>query len=159
MVEDGKCPDSKEDLVSAAVNTTDALKATNKEKLRLRKANDLAYSMLTICVKDPVSFGAVYNAISTDLPDGNAALALANLDKIFKLKSMATKHELEQQFNHSGLMKEDKNPDEWFAELDKIQLQLMMDYKVDYDYEKMISHILYNIKPKIYDTVLTVIKR
>jgi hypothetical protein len=82
MVEDGKCPDSKEDLVSAAVNTTDALKAANKEKLRLRRANDLAYSMLTICVKDPVSFGAVYNAISTYLPDGNAALALANLDTI-----------------------------------------------------------------------------
>jgi hypothetical protein len=98
-------------------------------KIKLRKANDKAYSMLTMSVKDPVSFGVVHNAITNKQPDGYAAQALKNLDTIFKIKSMATKHDLEQQFNNNRLVKDDKNPNEWFAELDKIQLLLQMDYK------------------------------
>jgi hypothetical protein len=131
---------------------------TDDAAILVRKSNERAYSMLMIAVKDSVSFSAVHNARSTDL-DGDATQALKNLDAIFSTKNSATKHELQQQFNNSRLTKEERNPDEWFAELEKIKLQLDLDYKDKIDPEKMISHILYNCKPKIYNTVITVIKR
>ena len=44
--------------------------------------------------------------------------------------------------------------------MDKIRLQLQIDYNLNtYDDEKVKSHILYNIKPRMYETVLHVIKR
>ena len=136
------------------------LKGTDDEELLARHANAVAYSMLNMAVSDAVSFGAVYNAQTADLPDGDAAIALANLDKIFKSKSSAKKHELEQKFNECKLIRDEKNPDEFFAELDKIRLQLQIDYDLKtYDDDKVKSHILYNIKPRMYDTVLHVIKR
>jgi hypothetical protein len=47
-------------------NSTDVLVAGDDDaEIALRKANDRAYSMLTMSVKDPVSFGAVYNALNT----------------------------------------------------------------------------------------------
>ena len=88
------------------------LKGTDDKEILARHANAIAYSMLNMAVSDSVSFGAVYNAQSTDLPDGDAAKALANLDKIFKSKSSAKKHELEQKFNDCKLLRDDKNPDE-----------------------------------------------
>jgi hypothetical protein len=132
---------------------------TDKEKLTARKANDTAYSMLTMAVTDPVSFGAVFNAHTPALPDGNSHLAWTNLEKIFKSTNQAKRHELEQEFNSSTLNRDDKNPDEWFAELESIRLQLLMDFKIDYDDDKLVSHILYNIKAKGYDTTIAIIKR
>ena len=79
-----------------------------------------------------------------------ASKALANLDKIYKSKSSAKKHELEQKFNECKLIRDEKNPDEFFAELDKIRLQLQIDYNLTtYDDEKVKSHILYYIKPRM----------
>jgi hypothetical protein len=95
------------------------------------KKNNQAYSMLNMCIKDSVSFGAVYNAITTELPDGDAYKAWENLKTIFKPVSSARRHELEQAFNQSSLDKESKNPDEWFAELEKIRLQLKLDFKTE----------------------------
>jgi hypothetical protein len=68
--------------------------------------------------------------------------------------SYAKKHELEQQFDQCSLTEEDKNPDEWFSELEKIKLQLKMDHNVIYDDNKMISQIVHNITPNIYKTVV-----
>lgn len=109
-----------------------------KELLKLRNANDVAYSILSMSVKDSVSFGAIYNGITSDLPDGDASLAWKNLQTIFKPVSDAKKHELEQQFNQCGLHKESKNPDEWFVELEHLRLQLLLDFKVTYDDDKLI---------------------
>jgi hypothetical protein len=124
-----------------------------------KKANDMAYSMLTMAVSDAVSFGAVYNAQTTDLPDGDSKAAWSNLEKIFKPIHSTKKYELEQAFNSCALLQESKNPDEWFAELQKIRLQLKIDFQVDYDDNKIISHMLFNIKPKGYDTIVAIIKR
>ena len=131
----------------------------DKEKQRIRKANDLAYSMLHIAVKDDVSFGAVYSATTDNLPDGDAHKAWKNLETIFKPVSNANKHDLEQKFNQCSLTKDDKNPDEWFSELEKIRLQLKLDHKEEYSDEKMISQIVYNITPNMYRTVITMLKR
>ena len=123
------------------------------------KTNDLAYSMLNMAVKDEVSFGAIYNAKTLSLPTGCARTAWLNLEKIFKPKSSAKKHELEQAFNQSSLVKTSKNPDEWFAELERIRLQLMLDFSVNIDDDRMISQIIYNITPTEYKTTVALIKR
>ena len=47
------------------------------------KKNQMAYSMLHLSVKDIVSFGAIYNALTTELPNGDAHKAWENLKTIF----------------------------------------------------------------------------
>jgi hypothetical protein len=81
------------------------------------------------------------------------------LETIFKPVSNAKKHDLEQQFNHCTLDKETKSPDVWFAELEYIRLQLKQDHQVDIDDQRMITQIIYNTKPHIYDTTIAMIKR
>jgi hypothetical protein len=76
---------------------------TDVNKLAARKANSTAYSMLTMAATDSVSFGAVFNAQTTDLPDGDSHQARLNLEMIFKPKSFAKRHELEQSFNSCAL--------------------------------------------------------
>jgi hypothetical protein len=65
------------------------------------KTNNLAYSMRNMAVKDEVSFGAIYNAKTLSLPTGCARTAWLNLENIFKPKSSAKKHELEQVFDQN----------------------------------------------------------
>ena len=132
---------------------------TDSTLLRLRKANDLAYSMLNMSVKDPVSFGAIFNASTKELPDGDARQAWLNIMSIFKPVSNAKKHELEQKFNQCSLTKEAFNPDEWFAELEQIRLQLLLDFKVTYDDDKIISQVVYNLTPALYQTTVALFKR
>jgi hypothetical protein len=48
---------------------------TNAEDLLARKANDTAYSLLTISVKDESCFQAVRNGITDELPSGSARKA------------------------------------------------------------------------------------
>ena len=99
-----------------AANVT-LVKGIDDAEILVRHLNAIAYSMLNMAVSDSVSFGAVYNAQTNELPDGDAAQALANLDKIYKSKSSAKKNELEQSFNDCKLIKEEKNPDEFFSSL------------------------------------------
>jgi hypothetical protein len=115
---------SKDEELDKQKNATDNL---------LRKMNGLAMSALHSACRDPVSFNAINNAISEDVPQGNAHQAWLNLHTIFKPTSSAQKHDLEFQFTQCSLIRDIKNPDEWFAELDRIRLQFQMDHKVKYD--------------------------
>jgi hypothetical protein len=66
---------------------------------------------------------------------------------------------LDFQFTQCSLICDTKSPDEWFAELDRIRLQLQMDHKVKYDDEKMNTQFIYNILPSAYQTTVELIKR
>jgi hypothetical protein len=121
--------------------------------------NAQAYSILNICVKDNVSFLAIFNARSDALPDGDAYKAWNNIQDIFKPNSSAKKHELEQAFNKSSLDKKQINPDEWFAELERLRLQLRLDFQTTISDSQMISQILYNIHPQPYKMAVTILKR
>jgi hypothetical protein len=134
-------------------------KLRDTEKVLLRKMNGLAMSALHSARRDPVSFNAINNTISEDVPQGDAHQAWLNLHTIFKPTSSAQKHDLEFQFTQYSLIRDTKNPDEWFAELDRIRLQLQMDHNVKYDDEKMITQIIYNILPPAYQTTVELIKR
>jgi hypothetical protein len=124
-----------------------------------RKANSTAYALLTICIKDATGFQAVRNGITTDLPNGSAREAWKNLVRIFQPKTTTQKYDLEQKFNDCKLEKETKHPDEWFTELEHIRVLLLEDHEVELEDAKMIQHIIYNIKPKVYETMVYTLKR
>jgi Reverse transcriptase (RNA-dependent DNA polymerase) len=130
---------------------------TSNEKFK--SLNAQAYSTLSLCVRDHVSFLAIYNARTTELPDGCALKAWQNLQDIFKPVSSAKKHEIEQAFNKSSLDKEQKNPDEWFAELERYRLQLKLDFDTTISDNQMISQIVYNCHPQPYKMAITILKR
>ena len=81
--------------VATAETGKDLTPAQVKSNQEFTKSNCQAYSMLHMCVTDSVSFGAIYNAVTTQLPEGDAAKAWEGLTTIFKPVSSAKKHELE----------------------------------------------------------------
>jgi hypothetical protein len=60
--------------------------------------------------------------------------------------------------NISSLHRDIKNPGEWFAELDRMRLQIKMAHNVDYNDENMTTQIIYNILPKSYQTTVELLK-
>ena len=144
----------------AVPKESETLDATNDaDKILARKANATAYALLTVVIKDPTGFQAIRNGCTTDLPNGSARLAWKNITRIYKPKSTTQRFELEQKFNHCVLDKETMNPDEWFTELEHIRLLLREDHEVEYEDSKLVQHIIYNIKPKCYDTIIQMLKR
>jgi hypothetical protein len=101
-------------------------------------------------------YGGPYN---TKRPNGCARTAWKNLVQLHKTKDDSTKYELAQKFNRLELRQENKNPDEWFAELESIRAQLRMDYSYDIPDKEFISHIIYNAQPRIYQTLFTLVHR
>jgi hypothetical protein len=137
-------------------NDTDVLEPTDPLHVPLiqaRSANNLAMLLLTMAITDTTSYGALY-------AEGNCAIAWRELNNIYKPMSKAKRYELEQEFNQCALTDESKNPDEWFTELERIKLQLKLDFNQhEIDDAKLIQHILFNTKPSIYATTLQIIKR
>jgi hypothetical protein len=107
---------------------------------------------------DVVSYGAIYNSRTVAQSKGCAATAWRNLLAIYKPVTQAKRHELQQEFNKCVFYSHDKNIDEWFAELERSCIQLSVDYRVLYDYDKMIPQLLYNIKPHPYQTTILMLK-
>jgi hypothetical protein len=129
--------------------------AKQRAEIPLRKANTTAYSLLLITIQDPIGFQAIRNGVYGDHPNGLASLAWKNFVRIFKSTSTTQKFELEQSFNQLQLTQETKNPDEWFTVLEPIRIQLCEDHGVLYDDDKLIQHIIYNLKPKHYETLIS----
>jgi gag-polypeptide of LTR copia-type len=121
---------------------------TDAAAILARKANDTAYGLLTISVKDETGFQALRNGITDELPSGSARHAWKNIISIYQPKSKTQQYELEQRFNDCKLEKESKNPEEWFTELEHIKVQLKENHTVILDDDKTIQHIVYNLKPK-----------
>jgi len=134
---------------------------TPKEVLRVKKSNDMAMALLNLSLTDIVSQCAVQNALSDDYSNGLASMAWANLRDIYRPISIARCNELEMEFTNCVLTQSSKNPDEWFAELDFIKQQLVLDYKKKdiYTPKKIIHHILYNVKCSLYNNILTGLRR
>jgi hypothetical protein len=116
-----------------------------------QELNDLAYSELILCCEESVSFGAVDEARTDDLPHGSAHLAWSNLIAKFEPRTSASKVNLRQQFAASKLEDPMKNPDEWLADLERIRQQLSSLGSPMSD-EDMIIHILNNMPPE-YETL------
>jgi hypothetical protein len=77
------CKGFKKILLGKVICKSESACGTDKEKLAVRRANHTAYPILHICVKDDVSFNAIYSATTEVFPDGDAKLAWENLATIF----------------------------------------------------------------------------
>ena len=130
-----------------------------KVKRTNRKANNQAYNMLLMAVDDETSFGAVSGSKTTDLPNGDAEKAMKAMIRIWKPKKSTKKYSLEDEFNNSKLVDVSQAPDKWFQSLDGIVMRLEQDFQVKYDEEKVMGHILHNLKPKEYENTVDSIKR
>jgi hypothetical protein len=64
-----------------------------------------------------------------------------------------------QNFNDCKLEKETRNSDEWFTELEHIRVILSDDHNETISDEKIIQQIVFNLKPKCYDTAVYAHKR
>lgn len=128
-------------------------------KYQLQQNNYVAYAMLCLSMSEQVSFNAVESSKDSNLKQGNARTAWITLENIFKPKSNATQYELENKFNHSELRDEKKNPDHWFAEMDTIRMRLKLDFGEELSDTKIVTHIVYNIKPNCYQTIIQIVKR
>jgi hypothetical protein len=67
---------------------------------------------------------ALYNGITTELPDGYAAKVWKNMFKIFHAKNIHEMNELESEFVKSTLYPVSTKTDEWFAELNFLRWRL-----------------------------------
>jgi hypothetical protein len=145
-------PADTEDLT----DTTNSTVAQNEAKEKRRQANQTAYALLNLTIKDTIGHAAVRSAVTADLPYGSARLAWQNLTRIFQPKTATQKYELEQSFNDCKYEKETKNPDEWFMELETIRVLLREDHSVEISDEKMIQHMVYNVKPRSYSQTIMI---
>jgi hypothetical protein len=106
-----------------------------------------------------VSLNCIMAGCTAAHPSGHAYTAWENLKKIHKPKNEASKFEKIQAFNHCILDNENKNPDEWFSQLETIRAELRIDFQHIILEKEMISHIIFNVKPQRYQTLMTVLKR
>ena len=79
------------------------------------KQNKTAFMLLSLCItpSDTITFGAVQNAKTDELPKGDAKKAWHNICDINQPTSRTALHILGQQFNQCDLQ-EDINPDKGY---------------------------------------------
>jgi hypothetical protein len=99
------------------LSTLDPNDPVDKILLAARKAKRTAMSLLCISLTNKISQSALYNFKTTELPGGSALKAWENLHKIFYPIIINKLNELKGEFVRSTLYKDDKNPDELFAEI------------------------------------------
>ena len=131
-----KVPSHDEDL--------DLTTEAGKVKQKARTNNDNAYNDLLLSCADEVSFGAVDEAVTDELPDGDACLAWKNLNAKYEPKMAASLVILKKEFADSALEDSTKDPDEWIADLERLR-QRMKTLKAPIADEDFIIHVLNNL--------------
>jgi hypothetical protein len=106
-----------------------------------------------------VFLNSIMAGCTTKHPSGHAHMAWENLKKIHRPKNEASKFEKIQAYNHCILDNDNKNPDEGFSQLETIRAELGIDFQHIITDEEIISHIIFNVKPQRYQTLMTVLKR
>ena len=151
--------DYADDMIVDDKATLDPTDDDDNANILLRDANTLAFSMLTLSCQTETTMSILDASVTEAFPDGCARTAWKSLDDHHDPKSTSNKYELRQKFTQCVLKNDQTNPDEWFAELETIRARLKNHFQYTISDEDMISHIVYNIKPKMYQTLLTMVKR
>jgi hypothetical protein len=154
-----KCQSILIDDNVTAPEASKTLGANDTVELDHRNQNDKAYMLLTLSITDPITFEAIQNALTTDLPGEDAKQAWKNICNIYQPSTNTEKHALEQQFYQCILSDENMNPDKWFVKLENLRIQLKTDHGCILEDAKMITQILYSPSPKIYATTISILKR
>ena len=105
-------------------DTINSSSAAGKEQLKIRKLNKVAYKELLLSIDGNKStaktaFSLVKLSKTSDLAEGDAALAWTRLQEKYATKLAPTLLALKKQFTDSKLGKKD-DPEEWITELETI---------------------------------------
>jgi hypothetical protein len=100
----------------------------DKAKQKLRTLNELAYEDMILSIdggsdSGRVAFQIVRNSKTSDLNDGDAALAWKRLNDKFEPKIAPNRLKLKNEFYSSKLKNKD-NPDMWITSLEDIRFRL-----------------------------------
>ena len=106
------------------------LEATDKTKIAARKANNTAYEDLLLLIDGEqasgrVAFNIVRGAKTTNLPDGDAALAWKRLSDKYEPKSAPSRLALKNEFTTKVLKNANSDPDAWLTELEDLRARLI----------------------------------
>jgi hypothetical protein len=126
--------------------------------IALRNQNKKAFMLLTLAITERVSYDAIINARTTELPNGDAKLAWTHLLELHQPTTRTELHHLQQQFHQCTLKSITKNPDDWFAQLEHIRVQLRIDHATDIPDDQMKTQILYNTDPDEYKIAKELLK-
>ena len=129
-----------------------ANKPEEKVLMQVRDLNEKAYSDLILSCEGEISFAIVDEAVTDDLPDGDARLAWINLEKKFMPKTSSTIVELKKMWAASQLKNARKDPDKWIQKLEIVRARLKkMNHTITDD--DVLIHIVNNL-PKEYDELV-----
>ena len=146
LVGDAEIPKSDEEL--------DLTDAEGKKKSAIRKSNEMAYNDLLLSMEEEVCFGIVAEAVTEDLPEGDSSLAWKNLLSKYMPKTNANKIQLKREFNNSRMEDENKDPEVWLTELERLR-QRLKGVKVEISDDDLVLHVLGNL-PENYETVVAI---
>jgi hypothetical protein len=137
--------------IPKATDVLDESQDADKKLLLTRKINDTAKRLFNISLTDKVSQMALYNGITTELPNGDAANVWKIMFKLFPAKNINKINELMSEFVKRTLFSDSTNPDEWFAELYFIRRRHEEYYRcTTFGDVEMLNQIIYNTKPADY---------
>jgi hypothetical protein len=129
-------------------------KLTEKEDIRIRKANDAAYASLIMACKGG-AFGHVNSARNEDFPNGSAAIAWEKLSKVYESNTMSDMVDLLDKWSKCAL-EGDNNPDTWFNDLAHIRDRLVKT-KAPISDETAVAHIITKL-PEVYRPLVVGLK-
>ena len=130
---------------------------TDREKEKLRNANEKAYCKLILACQGPIAFNIVRKCTTDDLPTGNAYLAWNKLKERFDPRTSNEKLQLKEKFTNSKLKDWKKSPDDWITKLEIIVSQLdQMGYKITNN--DFMIHVLGNL-PEEYKSKVETLER
>ena len=137
---------------------SDVLSATDKEKLAARKANNAAFEDLLLLIDGEqaagrVAFNIVRGSKTSELTDGDAALAWKRLSDKYEPKSAPSRLALKNEFTSKVLKNANSDPDAWLTELEDLRVRLIAAGS-KMDDEELLEHVLNNL-PKEYEIVVS----
>jgi len=111
----------KDVLTGKKTPPADSKSTTDKDELTLREANGTAYEALLLLIDGEqasgrVAFNIVRGAKTSDLPDGDAALAWKRLCDKYEPRSAPSRLALKNEFNSKVLRNVSSDPDVWLTE-------------------------------------------
>ena len=128
------------------------------DEKRLRKANRIAYSQLLLsCDEEACPY--VRDAVTSELPKGNAHEAWKNLQEKFAPSEMADKVDKLGEFTKCILLEPSEDPDKWMRRLDLIVRELKASFKITKSEDDVIAHIYCNLPVSPYGSLLDTIDR
>ena len=129
------------------------------EEIKNRDLNDMAYANLLLSMEDDTAWNLVNNAKSTELPDGDAALAWTKLNDLYEPKTVLLEFDLSEMFGKCKLKSNSSKPDNWFTYLDSLVVRnnALADAELITD-KRYIGHLLKTL-PSDYDDLLITLRR